>query len=328
MFTLFPAQLEDAATGLGYLHKRGIAHGDLGGVRPLPANVSVPSQDLQYNILITSEIPPRACVADYGLSAVTPGVPREAATITTGDAPTHVAPELREPGAQPTQSGDIYAFGVVIYEVLTGFRTPCDGRCPPDEPAYHEQIWFGCGTWELTEECRDQESTRRPNIERVLSHLTRVATTSAVVGPTPGRAHEGTDDSPGPVFSTERSTSPCRDPPRKFATPTPGGPRERPESLPLPGFFEKRFTLPYYDPRGRSGLAGRFEDVFKLPQHDLTSRPGSAGEDPPREFTGPTPEGPRDIYSHPNGSHFPSLVYRVSQLNFRNSSRTANDEHF
>jgi hypothetical protein len=36
MLTLLPAQLKDAATGLCYLHKRDIVHGDLKGVCPSP----------------------------------------------------------------------------------------------------------------------------------------------------------------------------------------------------------------------------------------------------------------------------------------------------
>ena len=36
MFTLSLPQLEEAATGLHYLHKRNIVHGDLKGVCPSP----------------------------------------------------------------------------------------------------------------------------------------------------------------------------------------------------------------------------------------------------------------------------------------------------
>jgi len=36
MFILLSAQLEEAATGLRYLHKRGIVHGNLKGVRQSP----------------------------------------------------------------------------------------------------------------------------------------------------------------------------------------------------------------------------------------------------------------------------------------------------
>jgi len=39
MFTLSSAQLEEAAAGLCYLHKRGIVHGDLKGVRPSPSTL-------------------------------------------------------------------------------------------------------------------------------------------------------------------------------------------------------------------------------------------------------------------------------------------------
>ncbi|KAF9642471.1 kinase-like protein, partial [Thelephora ganbajun] len=191
--------LEGAAAGLRYLHQHGIVHGDLKG----------------HNILITNETPPRACLADFGLSTLAPNSQGAATTITAGGTPLYMAPELLVPtefgksDARPTQPADIYALGMVILEVLTGlqpfyeqkwavseltYRVVCGAR--PTKPSDAEQIGFEGGTWELVEECWMKESTRRPTIERVLSHLTRVAASSAIVGPTPEIPRESTDSHP------------------------------------------------------------------------------------------------------------------------------------
>lgn len=168
----------------------------------------MPSQDLQPNILINNETPPRACLADFGLSSLIPGAQGAMTTITAGGTPIFMAPELlcpatfHKPSARPTHPADIYALGMVIYEVLTGsqpFREQNWGEhevvyhvmtgVRPQKPVDAEQIGFGDGTWELVEECWAEESMR-PTIDRVLTHLTRVAAYSRIVGPTPDKLRE------------------------------------------------------------------------------------------------------------------------------------------
>ena len=122
----------------------------------------MPLQDLQNNILITNETPPRACLADFGLSTLAPNAGGETATITAGGTPLYMAPELLCPtefgtkGGRPTQPADIYALGMVIYEVLTGsqpfyeknwqvyevtYHVVCGAR--PAKPDNAEDIGFG-----------------------------------------------------------------------------------------------------------------------------------------------------------------------------------------
>ena len=149
-------------------------------------------------------MPTRACLADFGLSTLTPsGITGEKTTITTGGTEHFMAPELLDPAKfgkennRPTHPGDIYAFGMTIYEVLTG-RDPfhefghrgrrladdvVDGT-RPGKPSAAESIGFGRGTWELVEECWVKDSTERPTTKRVLEHLSSVVPFSTVVDPT------------------------------------------------------------------------------------------------------------------------------------------------
>ena len=188
MFNLLPAQLHEAAMGLHYLHEHGVVHGDLKGVcrlSPIPFH----SQNLQDNILITNA-PVRACLADFGFSTLAPSVLGKTSTMTTGGTPLYMAPELLNPEkfgekrARLTQPADMYAFGMVIYEVLTGSNPFHDYDCGairllvlisngarPKKPSNAEEIGFGSGTWELVKECWKDKPTRRPTIGRVLAHL-------------------------------------------------------------------------------------------------------------------------------------------------------------
>ena len=118
-------------------------------------------------------------------------------TTTGGGTPPYMAPELLDPGkfgktsSRPTQPGDIYALGMVIYEVLTGldpfhdqqlgkYQVICRvvGGARPTKPDNAEEVGFGSGTWELVKECWREKATKRPTVERVLAHLTHVSTSS------------------------------------------------------------------------------------------------------------------------------------------------------
>ena len=118
-------------------------------------------------------------------------------------APELLVPEKFGSTGRPTKPADIYAFGMVIFEVLSGCqpfdekrRTPFEivyrvvGGERPTKPDNAEQMGFGHGIWELAEECWRQESTTRPTVDQVLSQLTRVAAFSMVVGPTPEAPRE------------------------------------------------------------------------------------------------------------------------------------------
>ena len=156
--------------------------------------------------MITNETPGRACLADFGLSTLTPSALGEKSTITAGGTPLYMAPELLNPdkygekNSRPTKPADIYAFGMVIYEVLTGsdpfydqdigtLQLVCrvvDGL-RPTRPSNAEDIGFGSGTWGLVKECWREKSKKRPTVGRVLAYLAGVTTPLAAVGPSRSR---------------------------------------------------------------------------------------------------------------------------------------------
>ncbi|KAG8981755.1 hypothetical protein FRB90_007034 [Tulasnella sp. 427] len=101
--TLRVSLLVDTARGLAYLHAQGICHGDI-----KPAN-----------ILVTNER--TAVIADFGLSQL---VDTESGLTTTKNIKgsyRYLSPELIEAeGSRHTLSSDVWAFGCVVMEILTG----------------------------------------------------------------------------------------------------------------------------------------------------------------------------------------------------------------
>jgi serine/threonine-protein kinase len=95
--------------GVGYAHRAGFVHCD---VKP-------------QNVLVTKD--GRAMVADFGIARVI-----SEATITRGDSswgtPHYFSPE-QAAGQSATPASDVYAIGIVLYEMLTG-RLPFQADSP------------------------------------------------------------------------------------------------------------------------------------------------------------------------------------------------------
>jgi serine/threonine protein kinase len=105
----------------------------------------------------------------------------------------YMAPELISPTQfdlhrkQVSREADIYAFGISMYEVVTGVRpfrmegvrfdgmtlAVIEGRRPA-KPNNAEAIGFGNGVWDLVEKCWSQDRAQRPSTWEVRLRL-RVA---------------------------------------------------------------------------------------------------------------------------------------------------------
>ena len=106
-----------------------------------------------------------------------------------------MAPELLSEGARPSKEADMYAFGMVVYEVITGAH-PYGKRklaeipvltaqgvrpCKPEDPM---PVGFGQGTWEFAEKCWDEDQSRRPSARAAMEHFEQAARTSTASGKT------------------------------------------------------------------------------------------------------------------------------------------------
>jgi len=170
--------LMEVASGLMYIHGKGMIHGDLKGA----------------NILIDEGS--HARLADFGLLRIISDHTNftTSNSVPAGGTTRWMSPELLAPGlfnpnhGRSTIESDCYAMGMVIYEVLTG-RVPfplvsnhvvsgivIQGDRPqrPGEPT---GAWFTDGLWNMLGLCWATEPQRRPGIGGVRECLERIAST-------------------------------------------------------------------------------------------------------------------------------------------------------
>ena len=119
-----PAKVQDIAEGIQYLHTENIIHGDLKGVKLIVLCLYHRSEGFfQVNILVDPS--GRACLADFGLSAVADSRiahwTSHSSAGSTGGSVRWQAPELNDPASDTvvhnSKESDVYAFSCVCYEV-------------------------------------------------------------------------------------------------------------------------------------------------------------------------------------------------------------------
>ncbi len=116
----FYSMLAQVCSGLDYLHSRGLVHGDL-----KPQNLLVSSQSA------SDAQPPIVKLLDFGYSTFSCTTARQYVQ----GSPQYMAPEVIQ-GFPPTFASDLYSFGVILYECLTG-TPPFSGGSVADILRHH-----------------------------------------------------------------------------------------------------------------------------------------------------------------------------------------------
>ncbi len=159
--------LQEVAAAMHYLHSHGIVHGDLTG-----GNVLLTSSDKDARGF-------SAKVVDFGLSRVC-GDSGYLHTKTMGCAE-YMPPELITGGIL-TKAGDVYAFGIITWEMYVG-RRAWEGLQPGQvlkKVASHETLPFPPQTPHrlkiLGERCMVGDPKLRPTFDEVLSEVNAILT--------------------------------------------------------------------------------------------------------------------------------------------------------
>ena len=212
---------------------------------------------IQANILIDET--GHARLADFGLLAIIwNGTSHTSSSLLTqGGTVQWMSPELFYPekfglkDSRPTKHSDCYAFGMVIYEVLSG-QAPfhrsnlytvvakVSGGERPRRPRGTEGEWFTKDVWRILEHCWAPKPDDRPRIEDVLRCLEDVSmfwTPLCRMVPNPQTADSPTRSYSDP--STEGSTGEREtpSPPRSLQAPPPKGNTD--DRMPIPALLTR-----------------------------------------------------------------------------------------
>ncbi|MGB6849815.1 MAG: serine/threonine-protein kinase, partial [Thermoanaerobaculia bacterium] len=103
--------VQDTATALDYAHAHGIIHRDV-----KPSNIMLRSEERLAKL--TGAVPFTAVLTDFGIARMLEGVQITGTSATNGT-PDYMSPEQAQ-GEPATAASDIYALGIVLFEMLTG----------------------------------------------------------------------------------------------------------------------------------------------------------------------------------------------------------------
>ncbi|KAG9041430.1 hypothetical protein FS837_012277 [Tulasnella sp. UAMH 9824] len=156
--------IRDLARGLNYLHQQGVVHGDIKG----------------SNILVSSSIPVYGLVADFGLAKL-----EDTQTVTSqqgAGTPRWQSPELFYGGPRTFKS-DVYAFGMTVYEIVSGrlpfmdvptyavFFKVHNKERPVPSPRISPLGYLYVKEWEAAQAAWDQDAELRPSMDHILETL-------------------------------------------------------------------------------------------------------------------------------------------------------------
>lgn len=148
------AQVADA---LSYLHGQGVAHGDV-----KPGNLLVPADGGPVRL------------ADFGVARRV-GAADDETVRSTHATPEYVAPEVVT-GAVPSPASDVYALGIVLFELLCG-RSPYRGGTPAEVLGRHATCapvpppGLPPVVWPVIEACLTLDPHQRPAADAVAGRL-------------------------------------------------------------------------------------------------------------------------------------------------------------
>ena len=169
------------------------------------------SSDPKANILIDNT--GRACLADFGILKIVSDQPSFLPSCIRSGATRWMSPELLDPGrfgleeSRPTVESDIYALGMVIYEVLT--RQPPFALCDdefvvilavldgerPVRPQGPRGNLITDSIWDVVQSCWGSQPGDRSSIEVALLGLEEDPSSSIPSSPNmDGDAETDTDD--------------------------------------------------------------------------------------------------------------------------------------
>jgi TPR repeat protein len=149
-----------AARGLAFLHSRNMIHRDIKSL----------------NILLKKSY--KAKIGDFGLSQVKKSLRSQSNQGLSAGTLHWKAPEVLKFGGKHTLASDVYAFGIVMWEALTG-KEPYEEADNEVQISLHVQgggrpeIPEGTPKWyqELMEKCWSQNPQDRPSAEEVASKI-------------------------------------------------------------------------------------------------------------------------------------------------------------
>jgi len=135
-----------------------------------------------------------ARLADFGLLIIVsdPTNPTVSTSVAPAGTTRWMSPELLDPDnfgskdSRPTKESDCYAFGMVVYEVLSGkapftpyrdfvvMRKIIEGE-RPERPQGTEGEWFTDYLWDTLQLCWKHQPGERPTVKVVLGYLERIS---------------------------------------------------------------------------------------------------------------------------------------------------------